>query len=555
MARAKRPIWTLDCETDPFKAGRVPEPFLWGIYEGEAGHYHEFETAAEVAEFLADKDVLVYAHNGGKFDYHYLKDYIEPDEQIMVIAGRLARFKIGLAELRDSLNLFSQTRLADFSKMEFDYANMEKSERNKPHIRAKIREYLKSDCVNLYNLVRGFVDNYGLHLTQAGAAMKYWAKNYGKPAPKSTRTDYQKFSPFYYGGRVQCFRAGVGAVPFKIVDINSAYPYAMLHDHPYSVDTVTLENLPKPENIGPCMVELEATAKGCFPIRVDDWSLYFPDDERAIRRYYVTGWELLAALETDTVKVHRIIAVHMPTETVSFKGYVQHFYEKRKQAKAAGDKAQDIFAKIFLNALYGKFAANPTKYEEYVLATPERFTQWQLDGFIPSHQWGARLLMQRPLPEERHRFYNVATGASITGFVRAHLWKSLNACSGLIYCDTDSIAAQDVSRLSLGNELGQWKVEADCDEYAIAGKKLYAFHKVGESRDDDSGWKCASKGVKLSAKEIRQAARGDVVRFVNEVPNYSIHKQDIGFIDREVRLTYKDISKLPEGVSNVQGDS
>jgi hypothetical protein len=546
VARRSRPIWTLDCETDPFKSGRVPEPFLWGIYEGDTGAYHEFESAADVADFLADKPVLVYAHNGGKFDYHYLKDFIEPDEQIMVIGGRLARFKIGACELRDSLNLFSQTRLADFSKMEFDYANMEKSQRNKPEIRAKIREYLKSDCVNLYNLVKGFVDSYGLHFTQAGAAMKYWSRNYSKSAPRSTRADYETFSPFYYGGRVQCFANGIGAVPFKVVDINSAYPHAMLSAHPYSVESISSESLPADGDIGPCMIELDATAKGCFPLRGDDGSLYFPDDETAIRRYYITGWELLAAFETDSVKVHRIVTVHRFAETVDFTGYVNHFYEKRQLAKAAGDKAQDIFAKIFLNALYGKFAANPTKYEEYVLSSAPMFEAWRECGYIPSHQWGKRMMMQRPLPEEKHRFYNVATGASITGYVRAHLWRSLNQCSGLLYCDTDIIAARDVSGLHIGGALGQWKVEADCDEYAIAGKKLYAFHKAGEPRDEELSWKCASKGVKLSSKEIRKAARGETVRFTNEVPNYSVHKQDIGFIDRSVKSTYKDISKMQE---------
>jgi len=527
---------------------------LWGIYNGDSGEYWEFERAEHVAEFLHDKEVLIYAHNGGKFDYHYLKDFIEPDELIMIIGGRLARFKIGLCEFRDSLNLFSQTRLADFAKMEIDYALMEKGERYKPENWALIREYLKSDCVNLYNLVRGFVDNYGSHLTQAGAAMKYWAKHYKREAPKSSRMEYERFAPFYYGGRVQCFAQGVKREPFKVLDINSAYPYAMMHAHPYSVISTVDDRLPSEGKIGPCMIELDAVARGCFPLRADD-GLYFPDDENTSRRYYVTGWELLAAFETDSVKVNRIVSVHHFEETVDFAGYVKHFYSKRQEAKKAGDKAQDIFAKIFLNALYGKFAANPTKYEEFVLASAERVNEWQADGYIPSHVWGKRMMMQRPLPEEKHRFYNVATGASITGFVRAHLWRSINRCSGLLYCDTDSIAARDVSRLEIGDKLGQWKVEADCDRYAIAGKKMYAFHKAGKPLADEH-WKTACKGVKLTAAEIIEAAKGQTVRYTNMVPNYSIHKNSIGFVDREVKRTYKDISKYqPKGAANVQSDN
>lgn len=136
-------IGTIDCETDPFEPGLIVQPFLWGIYLYD-GTYHEFASGDAVADFVSDKQLTLYAHNGGKFDYHFLRNHIESDEPISIIAGRLARCRIGECELRDSLNLFGQTRLADFSKKEIDYRKLRANVR---HLHMpEIRDYLKYDC-------------------------------------------------------------------------------------------------------------------------------------------------------------------------------------------------------------------------------------------------------------------------------------------------------------------------------------------------------------------------------------------------------------------------
>jgi hypothetical protein len=570
MARRKtRPIGTIDCETDPFEPGVLVAPFLWGVYFGATNEYFEFETVDALVAFIAERDCILYAHNGGKFDYHFLREHIESDEPISVIAGRLARCKIGKCELRDSLNLFGQTRLADFSKMKIDYRLMKKGVRDEPENRATIREYLKYDCTSLYTLVSGFIERFGQQFTQAGAAMKYWQKHHApnNEVPHSSPQFYERFHPFYFGGRVQCFASGHAREDFSVVDINSAYPFAMLAEHAYSTEFIRTTRLPKDrERIGPCLIELDAVAKGCFPLRSPvDGSLFFPDDDSTARRYCVTGWELLAALDTDTVRIKKIISVYVFGQKVSFRPYVEHFFSMRKDAKAAGDKAGDIFAKIFLNALYGKFASNPTKYREFMLADPESrsYGKWLEAGYMDAGSWGQRSMLVRPLPPSKHRYFNIVTGASITGYVRAHLWRALQNVDRPLYCDTDSIAAGNVSRIDLGDKLGQWKHEMTCDEFAIAGKKLYAFHKAGAARplhacrqmplnatderraaweDDRKCWKIASKGTDLSPGDIIDAANGKEILYRSQVPNYSIHKSDFGFIDRVVRSTYRDIS-------------
>jgi hypothetical protein len=131
-------------------------------------------------------------------------------------------------------------------------------------------------------------------------------------------------------------------------------------------------------------------------------------------------------------------------------------------------------------------------------------------------------------------YKNVATAASITGYVRAALFKDLSAVQTPLYCDTDSISAESVGGLSMGPKLGQWKLELECDAYAIAGKKLYAFRSAV-----DGSWKIASKGVTLTADEIIRIARGEKITYAPHVPTYSITRAEPRFIGRTVQTTAK----------------
>jgi len=528
--RGTRPFWALDCETDPFKAGRIPYPFAWGLYTGS--EYHEFKTGREVAEFVREHDAVVYAHNGGKFDYMYLREFVNSDEKIMVINQRLAKFKIGRCEFRDSVNLIPAP-LSAFQKEKIDYAIFEADARDIPANRERIRDYLRSDCVNLWHMLDEYFREYGRGLTQAGNAMKFWQKQSGIRAPRQSAAKYVIYKPYYYGGRVECFETGVAETSFKVADINSAYPYAMLSPHPFSLAGELRDTLPENDKLHKCLVTLDGVARGSLPCRLDDGRLVFPSDEK-VRRYHVTGHEIAAGLDTGALTIHKVADVHYFGETIHFREYVDHFFAIRAEAKKRGDTAQDLFAKIMLNGLYGKFGSDPEKYCEWLIATDASIAGHKAEGWERSRDWDNRFLMRKPLAVERQRYYNVATAASVTGFVRAYLWRSLNQCSGAIYCDTDSIAARDVSRLPQGPELGRWKIEMDCDRYAVAGKKLYAFHKAGGGPDE---WKTACKGVNLTPAEIVNVAAGTPVAYSPMVPTYSILKPEPIFTTRLVKRT------------------
>ena len=556
-----RPLACCDAETDPFSKDRaannlVPMPFVWGFWDGgimdDAKSFYHFDTTDAFVEFIRDKEFVIYAHNGGRFDFHYLKNYVEEFDEIMVIAGRIARFKIGIAEFRDSWNILP-VPLAMYQKQSQDFSIHEASERNKPENRARILDYLESDCRNLFEIVTAYRARFGPGMTLAGGSMRELNRMNDKPLPRhNTRKFYDDYHPYYFGGRVECFKTGIIDRPFKVVDINSAYPFAMLHEHPYVHRAQVTEGDARDGltrgQIETGFFDVSCVAHGAFPWKdpiglVDDGALIFPTDE-TVRDYRVTGWELLAGIETGAVENMTVTQSHIFDVTTNFRKFVLNLYAERKAAKAAGDKAGDLLCKLALNSSYGRFAIAPFRFKDYQLFPidkigwlhPDNYDDWQdVDGraWTFAGFFGRHVLGQSPIPEKRWRFFNVATAASITGFVRAYLWRAICRCSGVLYCDTDSIAAVKTP-LDLGDDLGQWEIEGRFTRAGIAGKKLYSFRYCDADRPKDKHgnlvrYKIASKGVRLTAMEIESVARGGTVTYSPEAPTYKVG----GFVDKK----------------------
>lgn len=537
-----RKIAVADCETDPFKWGRIPAPFLWGFYDGET--YEEFETTLDFITYIIDKPIVIYAHNGGKFDWHFILDFIDPFTEATIINGRLSKFKIGACEFRDSYNILP-TSLAAYQKTEIDYNIFEPEERYKPHNWKKISAYLYDDCRDLYNYVTAFIERFGMNLTQAGTAMKQWKIISGLEPPKDHGgLIYDFFKKYYYGGRCQSFYHGEYKKPFKMADINSAYPYAMLHEHPISLSFSELaleewEDLSEDKK-GGCFITLKCVASGCLPMRKDSGGLWFPDDSER-REYHVTGWEYIAGLETNSLYDIEVKEIYAFSGYINFSDYINHFYTERKKAKETGDKLGDIFCKLLMNSLYGKFGSNPENYANFQIIPDDIIDdngeagEWQFSGELgPWH------LVKKDLEDCEQNFYNVATAASITGFVRAFLWRALANCDTPLYCDTDSIAAVGINELpnGIGKELGQWEIEGHFDYGAFGGKKLYAMRYLCDlsGKKNPGDYKTATKGVRISPEELITVAKGGEATYKPDSPVFSVHKKP-HFQSRLVKMT------------------
>jgi DNA polymerase elongation subunit (family B) len=515
----------IDAETDPFLFGRIPTPFVWGYYNGEI--YKQFDTTESLVEYISELDEIIYAHNGGKFDFHFLLEYIEIYEEIMIINGRISKMKLGNCELRDSWNIIP-VGLAAYQKDEIDYDLMEAENRVKPENKREIEKYLKSDCVYLYQMIERFIQENGLCLTQAGAAMKQWKAIAPFPVPETDKEFYKRFAPFYFGGRVQCFEKGIIDADFSVYDINSAYPFAMLCNHPYSNNFSTYDHYYPDADF----YHLRGVSLGALPYRgAGNSGLSFPDDDER-REYFITGWEYQAAIDTHSLRDVEFLESIVFCNHQDFAEYVNKYYTLRNEAKAKEDKAGTLIYKLLMVSLYGKFAANPEEYKTYMAIPMEHARKIEKQGWTSAGEFGPWGLASAPLTEEQQHYYCVATGASITGYVRAMLWRAIKSSGRVLYCDTDSIACETLGHdIKLGADLGQWKFEGDFKRAAIAGKKLYVFK--GKKGTEN---KKASKGVRLTEKEIMQVCRGKTVKYNNFAPTFSTKHEPV-FISRNVKIT------------------
>jgi hypothetical protein len=614
---AKKIMATVDCETDPFslEQGDDIKPFIWGVYTEKS--YHQFYSTLEFVNFIKKKDWNIYAHNGGKFDYIFLLDYLEPTadeygekaQPVKVINGRISKFKLGRATFFDSYNILP-VPLSAYVKDDFQYWKMDKKHRVKHKL--EIEKYLKSDCINLYNFITDFTKDYKPKITLASTAAAQFEKLCEK-MPSSDAKYHDKFSDFYYGGRVTPFELGV-IVPnqneeIKVYDINSAYPTAMRFNHPYGTkedtDVIDMgERLPNSDKyIENCFISLSCETvsvngmtHGCFPVRSKS-GIDFPLGQHDFK---VTGWEYLSALKTGAIKNIKIIQVYWFANVRDFSAYVDHFYEVKRDAdrllkeckkikdttseKFTNASTKRLIAKLFLNSQYGKFCQDSRKFKKHMIISGElleSFTHPELgtidgvpigylernaDGFIVPvidteigendviDKWDEvrefnndMYIVDTPL-EKVHTFYNIATGASITGWVRAFMWESLCQVERPLYCDTDSIACFGGGALPLGENLGEWDVELEnVYKMAIAGKKLYAAFSSDTDKKGVPIVKSACKGVRLDGLEIERVANGEEVLYQKESPVFSIssaprmltryvNRQDYKKINTEKRL-------------------
>lgn len=547
MPRRKRELndfWAVDCETDPFKRGRVPEPFIWGAYNPSSGIYEEFEQTADYVAFAREVGGVHYAHNGGKFDWYFLSGHIDKYREIKLINGRLAKFRIGNTEFRDSFSILP-VPLAAYKKQEFDYALLEKAVRAE-HM-DDIRNYLYWDCVFLAELIEAFRQDHGNALTLAGAAMKYWQGMSGIEPDASTLEYYTEYKPYYAGGRVQCFRKGEIGEPVTIADINSAYPKAMLARHPCGFMTDNPDNFDgmTDDEIGRCLIHLEAESTGAFFWRHKD-GLDFPDDGK-VREFFITGWEYLAARDTGTLKLHKLHKITRFLQSITFGPYVDEWYDKKTTAKLDDRKADELIAKLFLNALYGKYGTDATDYKEYQIIGEDEIYAANAEDWNVETLHNGIAVVSKPASERAKRFYNVATAASVTGYVRAFMWKSLQKCGGVCYCDTDSIMARDVSGLELSEtEIGQWKIEAYGKNAWIAGKKLYTVELTKPDKKGNAH-KSASKGVKIEPEDIIKVALGGEVKWESDAPTFRFTNNVIydnytdSLVERQVTFQHRTV--------------
>lgn len=516
-----KPVYTFDCETDPFVYGRVPKVFCVGLYDGDSFRYEWGDGCMERMRnrIKTLPPGVIYVHNGGRFDFYYMLDWF--DGKLNIINSRIIKaFGCG-HEWRDSVAVYPE-KLKSYKKDDIDYNKLEANVRD--NFMDEIVSYLKGDCVYLHELVSRIRDEFGDTLTIGAIAMKEIKKLHAFDTLDATQ-DGEIRRRFYYGGRVQCFEKGIikpkESDYLMCYDINQSYPTSM-HNYCHPIGTPVYRNGDVTDDT--FFVTVYGRSFGCFPKRDKSGSLTFPC---SVDTFNVSIYEYLAALDTEQFITYKMIECVDFPKKAKFDLFVDLYHAKRKDAQLAGDSVWSKFYKRVGNSGYGKFAQSPDNYYDYLIkpigvAAPMDYEEDYVIGDV---------VLWKKQSEDVTR-YNVATGASITGCSRSFLIRALAGCKRPLYCDTDSIICEgmpDETEID-DTRLGAWKLEKHGTMVAIAGRKLYAMF------DGDSCVKMACKGVRLSANEIVQVAKGGKVTWKKDAPTYSLSGQ-ARFMHRDVVMT------------------
>ena len=556
MARKKKEkpqtrIAVIDFETDPFLYDRVPEPFSAGFYDGET--YIDFwgdDCADQLICYLESRkdNLIIYAHNGGKFDFYFLLKFGVIQNPALIINGRIVKCKfMERHELRDSIAILPLPLSKLGAKLEIDYKKLERKNRDKN--KAEILEYQKADCVELHKVIMAFHARFGDNLTIGGTAIKEIRKYH--PVLKQDENHDSKFRNYYFGGRVQCFEKGEikpASGTLKIIDVNSMYPDVMAScEHPRGAYYINQLNVPLSEfnhKTGTLkkwpsafyFIRFIGHNKNALPSRDTKTKKLSFDDEYG--EFYACCHEVKAACELGLIKIEQILEINVACATFNFKTFVDDYSAQKAEAKLSGDYVQEIFTKLIMNSGYGKYATDPNKFKEFFILDTDNqeqlieFAEWAKENHAELiNDMGQYEIWQCAAENDGQGYFDVAVGASITSAARAKLLRAIHTVKRPVYCDTDSLVCENTANLILDNvKLGAWKLEGETHLIYVAGKKMYACIDLKGKE------KKASKGAKLSYDEIKSVALGESVFWRSDAPAFKLSGK-VNFVSRQIKMT------------------
>lgn len=529
---------TLDIETD---ANGQPTDF--GYYDGE----NLFITTS-ITQFIKvvwESGInTFYAHAGMRFDYCILYPYLLKLGDLQISVAGTQGISITIIKGRKQVRLLDSfrllpTSLANLSK-QFDVVTKKQQLNQMPwELTQEARQdYLKDDCIALYQVVEKFwslIDAYTegatiRAVTLPALALKIFQQNYLPKFLSTTKTRNKKINTSsgklldfeqasYFGGCVWAAPDYAGSEQSIICyDVNSMYPYCMLHNYPYSYVGAWTTKF-KPKSIGLWKVVFTEHSREAQPFIFDVNTRSLSYSGEAILDTRTVEYLLSTGASVAVVKGY----VYEQTGTV-FSDFVNDFYNMRLQF--GSQSALGFTAKILLNSLYGKFGEKPIKRALSTISPGDR-EDVQIhavrghDGeWIEMYDYEVKVFI-------KHRFPAIASFITLAARLelREAADKVVKLGGTVIYCDTDSLHVLDMNRDYFVDttELGGMKLEFRGTGIYL-GKKIYQwYNEAGEP------CKTVAKGIpkKASNFDFRSINSGRKVAFDSFSTLFDIIKGDI----------------------------
>lgn len=399
----------------------------------------------------------------------------------------------------------------------------------------ELNEYLRNDCISLYEIVSMLHDLSGLNIydflkcpTTASLAMKVYQKNYADDYEQAISTNYHgKWGEFlekfvrssYWGGRTEVFQPILKEGYHY--DVNSLYPYVM-KNHRIPVGRPLHYQGDAARNI---FKHWYSYKQGGGFLEVD---IHIPEDlhipplpaMRNKKLMFPVGkihgvWtfeEIELALEMGA-RIHQIYqCVYFDKTKYIFKDFVSYFEEIKNNSEGA----KRVFSKLMQNALYGKFGMRrirktllPIKYKEKCEAKGYKYTDHHNDLFPEE-------FIEAEIPS-RADYIQPHIASYVTSLARIVLYRGLIQqlkLGEVAYCDTDSIACEKKMPDGMvhNKEYGKWKLESELElGIFIQPKTYYEKDKNGEETKK-------FKGVpKKYIKELTQEKYLDIIEHLKDV--------------------------------------
>jgi len=286
----------------------------------------------------------------------------------------------------------------------------------------------------------------------------------------------------YFGGRCEAYFIGHVNRRLYYLDVVSMYPFVMRnYFYPtkflFELSNITIDEL-KFLLKRFCLIAhvLVSTKESLVPYR--STKVIFPVGK--FWGWYTTG-ELKLLLEHSAIeKIDRVLVYK---RAMIFRDYVDFFYEMKKKAKQEKDNFSYLMAKLFLNALYGKFGQRVRELKEvddnevsvHDVENPIISTSGRKIDYIV---FGGRIWKVN----EREPSFNsfIAISSHVTGYARAYLYRIMKFIgrNHVYYCDTDSVFVDEegfvkAKRLINENKLGALGIKGIYPQLTILGAKAY----------------------------------------------------------------------------------
>lgn len=412
-------------------------------------------------------------------------------------------------------------------------------------------EWCAEQCRSLchcFTSIMSFASRYGnavWSISLPGIAWRIWRTWYSarRTAKTHLTAGLSLERASYYPGECAAYRVGSLPGAFAHCDVNSLYPWTMLHGlYPVSPlaegTSETVRGLIDRCNDGVC------AARVC--VRSED--IPYPRRE-GVHTFRTVGkfWTVLAGPELkhalDTGRVCAVCEwVHYRAAPL-FVGWVTDLYAERLRAREKGDKLREGVIKLTMNALSGKFNQRLSDWRDRTdLVPPNPYGCWTCYDYLTGEARYYRAIAGHVQERTERRDWAESRpliAACITAYGRERM-RQLRASAGdesVCYQDTDSLILRESSWRKLvrmgeasDTRLGGLRLLGVYDGAHIYGPKRYALGgKITMAGVD------RSQAVSVDGTYTRQAQQSMASSLLDEPQGY------VGMSRKTVRL--RDIPK------------